>query len=286
MMADSQVSVGGALRFAWALLSQNWRAIWGALALNALAWTVLVAGLLAGNGDLLLGGWLGVLMTKYPLYGAVIRASDAKAKAKTQASAPAPTHLGLQWRAPELRMLGADALFSIFQLIMGMLVAIALLAPVIGVFMRSGVDPAKLTTPQEVMARLGPHGPAIMQGESLAFWIILTALALRLSLALVASAESGRVVLLSTWRLTRGQFWRLAGASLMVNLPLIVALAVTGAVTPLGTSQAVTPGEIFSYALLTGVLAGAATTPLMAGVQLYFYRRLGPVPERAERGAA
>jgi hypothetical protein len=284
MMADSQVSVGGALSYAWALLSQNWRAIWGALALNALAWTVVVAGLLATNLGLLLAGFVGILLTKYPLYGAVVRASSPSPGAPPAAGA-GPTHLGLQWRMPEFRMLGSDALLWAFQVIMVMLIGVVLLAPVVGVAMSAGVDPSKIKTMQDLFAPIGRHASDLMQAEAFAFWLLLAVIGLRLSLALVASAECGRVVLLSSWALTRGHFWRIAAATFLVSLPLSLALTVTGATAPLGTPQAVTPGEIFTYALLTGVLAGGATTPLLAGVQLYFYRRLGPVPERVVRGS-
>jgi hypothetical protein len=273
-MADGQVSVGGAFGYAWALLSQHWRSIWGALALNSLAWTVLVAGRLAFNADLMLLGLAGLALTKYPLYGAVVRAADAP---KTGA---ASAHLGIQWRAEEFRMLGADVLFKIFMAIVAAILLIALAAPLIGILIQGGVDPKTLTTSDAVLKALNAQGVQHPELVALPFWLIIYAVGLRLSLSLVGSALSGRVAMLSTWRLTRGNLWRIAAASLLVNIPMIFALLIVVGGAAGGPMDGVTPSDIFLYALLTGVLAGAATTPMLAGVQLYFYKRLGPVPSR------
>jgi hypothetical protein len=275
-MADGQVSVGGALGYAWTLLSQNWRAIWGALALHALAWTVLTAGLLSGNLDLVLAAVVAMRFTKYPVYGSISRAAEGSA-----GEAASPGHLGIEWRAAESRMVAADLLFWVFILIMAMLVSIALSAPLVGVIMNSGGNIAAIDSADALLRQLGPYGRRIMQFESLLFWMIMLSIGFRLSLSLIASARSGRVAVLSTWRLTRGQFWRLVGATVLVSIPVLLAVIVAagGAAE---ASGAVTPGEIFIYAILTGVLAGAATTPMLAGVQLYFYRRLGPAPSRSD----
>src|SRR5579862_4864533 len=98
-MAEGEISISGALSFAWTLLSHNWRAIWGVLALNALSWTVLFAGLFANHPQLVLAGGLAFLITNYPVYGAIFRIASGRGEQESDAK---PGAHGLQWRGTEL----------------------------------------------------------------------------------------------------------------------------------------------------------------------------------------
>ena len=276
-MADSQVSLRASLAYAWDLLRTKWRDIWGALALSALASTVVYAGLFAQNNTLVVAGLPAMLLTKYAIYGAVVRLGFGAEHQDDPEFRPGV--MGLQWKRMELRMFGADLLLGAFQLVIGILLAIALTAPLIGVIMSHGAPPAGITTPEQLMQQLGPNGETIMQVEQFVLWAAIALIGIRLSLSLPASAESGRVAVLSTWKLTKGVFWRLAAASIVVALPLIVILTLIGAATagPAGEMRRFSPSEAFVFALVCGSWAGAAITPLTAAVQVYFYRRLKAV---------
>ena len=276
-MADSQVSLGASLTYGWDLLRAHWREIWGALALNALAWTVLFAGVFAQNGVLILAGLPAMILTKYAVYGSVVRLAfgaehhdDADYKLGV---------LGLQWKRMELRMFGADLLFTVFFAVVISLLMIVLVAPLVGIVMSHGAKPADIQTQEQMLRWLGPDGQAILRAEQVLVQvvaIVLVGIGVRLSLTLPASAESGKIAVLRTWKVVRRAFWRLLGASLVIILPLMVILmlimgSVAGADGQLGRF---TPTEAFVFALVCGLWAGGAITPLLAAVQAYFYKHL------------
>jgi len=274
-MSDSQVSVGAALGYAWSLWRTHGREIWGALALNALAFTVLCAGVFAQNLTLLLAGGLGLVVTKYAVYGAMIRlAYGGEHPGDPQYQVGG---LGLQWRGMELRMLGADALVTVFLVILTLLLVIALLAPVLGTVMSHGTIPnASTLTPDQLNQMLGPSGSTIMEVGQIVLRLVLAFVVIRLSLYLPATAESGRISIFRTWKLTRGHFWQIFAATLVIGLPtvLIMSLGVGAGLSLDGRPAPLAPGETFLYSLICGGWAGAAATPLAAGVQAYFYRNL------------
>ncbi len=297
-MAEGQVSVGASLAYAWTLWRENWRSCWGVLALCALAWTVFVAGQFAGNGDLQQVGFLGVLLTQYPLFGAMFRAARGAPDDSDPDSRPGT--LGLQWRRMEFRLVVADLLVSAFVLLIAMLFLLAFFVVLTGVVLSRGMDaqalqaamPAAGATAQQAEAaweRL--FGPNVATAAQLIFLLIVTLvplfLSIRLSLSLPASALSGRIAVLRTWRLTRGQFWRMFVPMIAVRLPLLLSVLVawSGAAAG-GAATSLPPEEVFAYALLSGVLVGAVTMPLTAGLQAYFYRRLGPLPAEEPKDSA
>jgi hypothetical protein len=149
-MAERETSIGGALGFAWSLVSQNWRAIWGVLALNALAWTVLFAGLFAARPELSTAGSSALIVLKYPLYGAIYRlALPAEARDRDPDLHLGP--LGLQWRPVEFRIFIADILLSILLLVVFLLAAVAMSAVVLGVVMAQGGSLAQVTSEDQLM---------------------------------------------------------------------------------------------------------------------------------------
>jgi hypothetical protein len=208
-MSDSQVSIGAALSYAWSLWRTHWRDIWGALALNALACTVLCAGVFAQNLALMGAGFLGLLATKYATYGAMFRlAYGAEHPEEPRFRLGA---LGLQWRGMELRMFGADLLLGLFVLILTVLLVIALIAPVFAMVISHGPPPANMTLDQ-LQQIIGPNGMTGVEVGMLLLRAVLVFVMTRLSLYLPATADSGRVAVLRTWKLTRGNFWRIFAA--------------------------------------------------------------------------
>ncbi len=273
-MSDSQVSVGAALGYAWSLWRSHWREIWGALALNALACTVLCAGVFAQNWQLVAAAEAAMLFTVFATYGAVIRlafGADHPDDPEFRLGA-----MGLQWRWTELRMLGAQALLIIFMLILALLLAIAVSAPAMAVLLsRLSTIPATFTQ-ADVTRALGPTGMQVLNLASLGVQLVLMFVFTRLSLALVATGDRKKVSVLRTWKLTRGHFFQILAASLVIGLPTVLIMSVgIGAGTALdGKPAPLAPGETFLYSLICGGWFGAAAMPLAAGVQAYFYRNL------------
>ena len=272
-MSDSQVSVGAALGYAWSLWRTHCREIWGVLALNALAWTVMCAGLFSQNWEVIAAGLLGLLVTKYATYGAVIRL--AYGGEHTDDPDFRLGGLGLQWRRMELRMFGADMLLGVFLLILATLLAIAIFAPVFAMVMSRGAPPANLTWPQ-LQQMIGANGMTAVTVGELVLRMVLAFVLIRLSLYLPATAVGGRIAIFRTWQLTRGQFWRIFASTAVIALPtlLFMSIGVGAGLSLDGKPTPLEPGETFLYSLICGGWAGAAAMPLAAGVQAYFYRHL------------
>jgi hypothetical protein len=279
MMADSQVSVGGSLVYAWALLKQHWRAMWAVLALAALAETVYVAGVYALNNQLLVGGAVAQLITKLVLYGAVFRLALADRHPGDPAFALG--HAGLQWRRMEWRLLGAGLLLLLFLAIIAVLGVVLVSAVALGIIVNQG-GAAPPATPQAVLAALGPNGQTVV---SVILSLVILALLycyVRLSLAFAATADTGKVSVLASWSLTKTHGWRILGALILVQLPLmliesLIAVAVDGSGP--GTGAPMSAESAMLSALVVGALFGCVIAPLSAGVLAYYYRHpSGPPP--------
>ncbi len=274
MMSDSQVSVGAALSYAWSLWRTHWRQIWGVLALNALACTVFCAGVFAQDWRLVLAADLGLLFTMFATYGAVLRlALGADHPDDPQFRLGS---LGLQWRKMELRLLGAHLLLMVFVIILALLLALAVAAPLMGVVMAKSPSMNANLTQADLARILGPGGLQAINLASLAIQLVLLFVFTRLSLYLSATADRGKVSVLRTWKLTRGHFWQVFAALLVIGLPtvLIMSVGVGAGMSLDGKPAPLAPGETFLYSLICGGWAGAAAMPLAAGVQAYFYRNL------------
>jgi hypothetical protein len=273
-MSDSQVSVGAALSYAWNLWRGHWRQIWGVLALNALACTVVYAGLFSDNAELVLAGGVSLLFTTFAAYGAMFRlafAADHPDDPQFRLGS-----LGLQWGRMELRMLGAQLLLMIFLFILLLLLVILVLTPAMAVMMSKGGPLPATMTEAQLKQMLGANGVTALQLGLAAVQVVLFLVYIRLSLYLSATAESGRISVLRTWKLTRGNFWRIFAATVILYLPTATIISVGGAPSD-GQAAALPPGEIFLYSLICGGWAGAAAAPLAAAVQAYFYRNLKPL---------
>ena len=135
------------------------------------------------------------------------------------------------------------------------------------------------------MQALGPQGGAILMAGQTVILLIIAFVGVRLLLAWPASAFGRRVAVLRTWPLTRGRFWSIFIPYLLVQAPILATYSVATA-SMNGQLAAMTPAQILGYSVLLGALAGCASLPLTAGLQAYFYKALGPVPEPGDGGAA
>ena len=278
MMADSQVSVGGSLIYAWTLLKQHWRAIWAVLALVSLAETVYVAGVYAGNNELLVGGAVAQLITKLVLYGAVFRLAFADRHGGDPAFALG--HAGLQWGRMEWRLLGAGALLLLFMAIIAALGAVLVGGVALGIIMNHGGS-APPTTPQAVLAALGPNGQTVVSVILALVILALLYFYVRLSLAFAATADTSKVSVLSTWPLTKTHSWRILGALILIQLPLMLMESLIAAAGDggAGTGASMSAEAAMLSALAVGAVFGCVIAPLSAGVLAYYYRHpSGPPP--------
>jgi hypothetical protein len=283
-MAASQVSVGGAIRYAWSLLSSSWRSIWGVLALNALAATVSAAGVFAENTTLSAAAFPAMLMTMLMLNGALFRL--AFADRHPGADGFHVGHHGLQWGRPEWRLLGASLLVSVFLALI-LLIGVIAIGAVMAGLVWAGV--VAMPAPDQVVSSVyGPGGradPAI-----LAPLILLLALAAyltaRLALALPASVDQQGVRVLRTWRLTRGHVWPIIASVLFVALPVIIltGYVARNLVHPDGLQSDAGPTAILIASLTQGLARGLFLTPMIAGITAYFYRALSQTAAAAEGG--
>ena len=273
-MAASQVSVGGAIRYAWSLLTSSWRQVWGVLALNALAATVSAAGVFAGNPMLGAAAFPAMLMTMLMLNGALFRL----ALADRHPNAPdfKVGYHGLQWGRPEWRLLGASLLVSLFLaliLIIGVIAIGAVLQGLqwSGAFAMPKADDVVST----IYGAEAKADPAILL-PLMVLLAVLAYLTSRLALALPATVDQQGVRVLRTWRLTRGHVWPIIASVLFVALPVFIlsGYVARNLVHPGGMESDAGPTAILIASLTQGLARGLFLTPMVAGITAYFYRSL------------
>ncbi|MGZ8362824.1 MAG: hypothetical protein ACXW3D_03095 [Caulobacteraceae bacterium] len=269
-MAASDISIGGAVRFSWAFLRANARALWGVLALTALAYTIYFAGDLSRNPGMLIAGFLAVAILNLIVSGAVFRLTLGDRHPNDPDWTPGA--MGLQWRGIETRLLGASLLFALLFAFIGFLVLIALGAVVVGVLTAKGVDMTKLVTPELMAAAMQQQmGPAFGLVPVLLL-AVMAYVGIRLWLMLPASADQGAIRIFKTWKRTKGLFLRMLLSALAIQLPVLLIGAFVAAGVLGGTPQAAGAGRALTAAVLMGVLSGAVIAPLQAAMTAYFYR--------------
>ena len=215
-MADDRVTIGGALGYAWTLWTQNWRAIWPALALNSLAASAAFTGDIGHNRLLSACASLVMMITQIVVYGAVFRKAFGARHEGDPAFAVAPS--GVRWRSVEWRMLAANLLVGLFFFLIIILCAVGLFALVVGFASSSGVKLTEQTTPEAIQAAMGPVASALLLTALVVVAAALLYTWVRLILALPATADRNRISVLSTWRLTRGEFWRIFVSLLAISV--------------------------------------------------------------------
>ena len=106
--------------------------------------------------------------------------------------------------------------------------------------------------------------------------LVMAFVLIRLALYVPVTADTQKVQLLRTWKLTRGHFWQIFLATIILWLPslLIIGLGSGAGLSLDGKPATLDPGWTFFFSLACGGWAGAAAMPLAAGVQAYFYRNL------------
>jgi hypothetical protein len=268
-----------AARAAYRFWREAWRPALGALLLLGAAGAVQYY--LAATGR---AGWsmlmvLAVIPAQIVAYGALFRLAFADERTGEPAFHRGPA--GLQWGGMETRMLGATLLLMLLWFVAMILFVfifiIALMVAMGGA--AAGLEGAD--TPQELFEAMGPRGTGTLLVVGLASAALALWAYVRLLLVLPATASSGRVQVFETWRLTKGQFWRIFAALLIVALPTIVwgmfNGAVEGALGEEGPREGTTvlpPAAAALMAVLGGIVSGVLQAPLSAGLMAFLYRGL------------
>jgi hypothetical protein len=176
---------------------------------------------------------------------------------------------GLQFGRPELRILGAGAIVSLF---LG-LVAIALAVAGAFLFNASGLADLEIGGLVE-RARAGEAGAAVMAVFlALAAWILVQ-LSVRLSLFKPATVARGRMVSLDAMALAQGNLWRLAAGLVVVMIPsLALAALCCGPIGADAPSIAnLSPARV--WAVIDALGLAFVQAPLAAGFLSEAYKRL------------
>ena len=170
---------------------------------------------------------------------------------------------GLQWRMTEWRLLGAIALLA-FLLLIGVLFLVML------VFICGAA--AVLTAGTKGVEAVGsapasPQATAIGSALLLAGTMLAVFVKVHVCLYPAATVTTKKIQVFSTWPLTRGQFWPILAATIVLNLPsLILSMLAVYVPTSLGLSP------IFGV-VLAGVNA-FVELPLLNGLYAYLYKGL------------
>lgn len=169
--------------------------------------------------------------------------------------------LGLQWGKPELRLLGADLLL-LFLVVLAFLFWVIILIVGLGAGMFvSGTGGAPLPpTPAQESHVLAAFAPLLL---------IAVAVYVRICLYSAATVAERKVAVFSTWSLTKGYFWTILAAVVVIAIPIAALNFLAGL-----------PGEpraaTLVIQLLTCVLDAFLIRPMYCGLFAHLYAALRP----------
>jgi hypothetical protein len=277
----SNVPVIQAVKAAEAFRKLHWRRAAGILGVVALGATLSEAGALSGQAEILSAGRLIYVVSAILAYAALMRLAFIDEHPGDPEFVPGPH--GFQFGRPELRLLGVG----------GLMLFIVILAAALAIFMimlvlvTAGIGAITAdTSPETIMEALGPGGQGSLSLVVLLVLGALMFLSVRLSLAGPATLSRRKVAVFETWHLTRGQFWRILAATILVGLPALAAGVVVGLglnlvggpVGPNGTPQ-VSLAAALALGALQGGVAAFIVLPLSVGLSAFLYRGLRDRPD-------
>jgi hypothetical protein len=288
-MAQSNVPVMQSVRAAYTFWRTYWRPVAGALAVFAVVTALQVYWNTTGQTGLSFLGTLMSVAASTMAMGALYRLAFADEHPGDPGFQPGP--FGLQWGAMEWRLLGATLLIFLL-LIIAMVVFFFLVMLAVVMLAGSGAIGAD-TDPQELARALGAPGAILLLLLMTVLLVTVIYAAVRLVLVPAATASSGKVQVFETWPLTKGQFWPILGAVVLVSLPSIIAGVLTAAISSTATEEGPVDGTHVlpaATALVVALLSGAVTAfvqaPLTAGLGAYLYRGLRSDGQEARAQAA
>ncbi len=172
---------------------------------------------------------------------------------------------GLQWRLTEWRLLGAVCLLALL-LVIGILFLVMLVF-VFGAaaVLTSGSKAVQAAGTQTASPAAAATGGALL----LAAMMIAVFVKVHVCLYPAATVTNKKIEVFSTWPLTKGQFWPILAATVLLNLPsLILSMLAVYVPVSLGLSP------VFGV-VLAGVNA-FVELPLLNGLYAYLYKGLRP----------
>lgn len=273
----SNVPVLKAVRAAESFRRLHWRRVAGVLALAAVGSTLAAGGALSQNMSVRVWGEVLNVLGSILGYTALLRLAFIDEHPDDPEFIPGPH--GFQFGRPELRLLAVGALL-VFVLILAACLAFFLIMVVV-----AGAGLGALTadaTPESVAAAVGPGGQTAVGGLITAFIVGLLYFSVRICLAAPATVARKQVTVFRTWPLTKGQFWPILGASILIGLPALAAGVVVALLTGILGADANTPLSLpagLAIGSVQGVVAGFILLPLNAGLGAYLYRGLRPAPD-------
>ncbi len=169
-----------------------------------------------------------------------------------------------------VRLVVVGLLTAIFLAVPALLIFVVGLGAAYGMaFANPGFDPANASTWTAGGPVLVGSAAVLGVGALSLLW-----LSSRVSLGAAATVAERRVLMISTWPLTRGAGWSLIVARLILSLVVVtpVAAAFSG-------TRSLAPTSAGGIASLTGlVLLVGLWAPLNVGALSYFYRHRSPLP--------
>ena len=278
-MAQSNVPVMEAARAAYRFWREAWRPALGALLVLSAAAAVQGYFAMTGATGWALLGTLVTLVAQIIAYGALFRLAFADERTGEPAFQTGPG--GLQWGGMENRLLGATLLLLLLVFVAAIIFAILFVIAMFVAVGGAGADLEGADTPQAVFEALGYRGVLVLGVTTLAAALLAIWVSVRLALVLPATASSGKVQVFETWRLTKGQFWRILAAMLIASAPTILwamfSGGVEGALAEDGPREGVRvlpPATAAVMAVVGGLVTGVLQAPLSAGLTAYLYRGL------------
>jgi hypothetical protein len=167
--------------------------------------------------------------------------------------------LGFQWGKPEMRLLGAHLLIF-FLSFLGLLFWVLILIVSLGAGMFvSGTGAAPLTpTPEQASHMLAAFAPLLL---------IALGVYARVCLYSAATVAERKIAVFSTWSLTRGNFWPILAAVVLIAAPVgVLNLLTAWAAAPRAATIAIE--------LLTCVLDAFLIRPMYCGLYVHIYTTL------------
>jgi hypothetical protein len=282
----SNVPVLEAVRAAFAFRKTAWRPVAPVLSAVAVGSALETAGALSGDAGLQSVGTLIYLVSTCMAYAALMRLAFTDER-------PDDPELkigkgGFQWTRPEVRLLGVAGLLLLFGLIaLSLFIFLGVL--VVMVLMGGGViQPIQANaTPDQIREAFGPQGLALVSALAMAFAAVMIFVSIRVGLAPAATIARGRVAVFQTWRLTKGQFWRIFAATLLSSWPMIAAQFIATPLVSLLSGQAspATPTDLplvqaAPIAVALAMVLAFVQLPVSVGLTAFLYRGLRPAGER------
>jgi hypothetical protein len=191
----------------------------------------------------------------------------------------APRPYGLQWSRTETKLLLLELLLLLLAVLAVLAFVIVAMIALAAIGMSAGSLEAA-DTPARLVAALGPGRASALLVFVLAALLGALYIGVRLSLAAPATVSEQHVLLLETWRLTKGSFWRMLAAYLLVYAPTIAAGVAVGLLTEsAGVAEGDGPTRLptaiaAGVAVVGGLIGGLIQLPLTAGLRAYLYRGL------------